>query len=218
MIIIQDNVQAPFVMFHSSTADFSFTSFRKAFPAPDGAWATTRHGELPTAIGESLFSKYKIAGVLLKGIGYHNNDFDKIYLELLSKGEELIDDNYTAGMSSFSKQIINALDWNRIQFIRRRNAAQIVSGLHLLDIKPMIPVTDSCVPLFIPISIPNRDAVRKALFENNIFTPVHWPVSDNCTYLERGKELARTELSLIVDQRYNFNDMQEILRVIERNI
>lgn len=216
--IVQDNVQAPYAMRQSLEADYAFTSFRKSFPSPDGACAYSKHGVLFEPVEESLFSQYKIAGTILKGLGYHNSEFDNIYLSLLGKGEELIDENFQTDMSTLSKRILNALDWDRIRFIRRRNATQIINGLKELKIEPLIPMDNTCVPLFIPISIPHRDIVRKALFANNIFAPIHWPVGNKSYQLKRGENLAQTELSLIVDQRYNSTDMQDILRVIERNI
>jgi hypothetical protein len=218
MVIVQDNVQAPFAMLEPTQADYAFTSFRKAFPVPDGAWAVARNHRLEEAERSSDFSAYKTAGCFLKGIGIHNARFESIYLDLLAKGERLIDEDYGTAMSGLSKRIIRSLDWNRIQSIRLRNAHQIMEGLKDLGITPLLSPSGNQVPLFIPVQLANRDRIRKQMFENQIFCPVHWPVHESPYKLKRGEEMARTELSLIVDQRYNMQDMQAILRVLERSI
>lgn len=68
-------------------------------------------------------------------------------------------------------------------------------------------------PLFLPIILDNRDAVRRYLFERMIFCPIHWPMQDNC--FEMGYRMYKNELSLIVDQRYNENDMFRLLNALE---
>lgn len=217
MTIVLDNVQSPYAMLETSDADYSFTSFRKSFPTPDGAWAVSKSNKLIQYKNNSSFYQYKVAGNILKGLNFHSEDFDRIYLELLEKGEALIDDDYHTDMSDLSKYIVNDIDWKRIGYIRQRNANFLIKGMKNIGIMPMIEYDYNKVPLFIPFQFKNRDKVRKALFENKIFCPVHWPL-DGRYKLERGKELSDTELSIIIDQRYNINDMLIILNTIEHNI
>ena len=81
-------------------------------------------------------------------------------------------------------------------------------------IQTLLPVDEDKVPLFVPIVLNNRDEVRKAMFRNEIFCPVHWPEDD--MGMKRGKLMARTELSLIVDQRYGRKEMEEIITSVIR--
>lgn len=67
------------------------------------------------------------------------------------------------------------------------------------------------VPMFVPIFLENRNEMRKKLMKNNIFCPVHWPFNAS---EEDKNSLYDTELSLVCDQRYSSNDMENIVKVL----
>lgn len=71
-------------------------------------------------------------------------------------------------------------------------------------------------PLFIPIFLDNRDVLRKELFSNEIFVPIHWPVSKKDVNENSG--MYSKELSLICDQRYDEEDMKKQLSIIRQFI
>lgn len=218
MMIILDNVQAPYAMLERTEADYSFSSFRKAFPVADGSWVISKTEKLsqPSKINE--FAQYKIAASYLKAIRSQQLFCDEVYLDLFHKGEEKIDDDYQTDMTSLSKDILADMEWNRWALLRKRNAEIIVNGLKQLGLKPILSLQEKAVPLFVPIRIENRDIVRKAMFANNIFLPVHWPIEDRYqSKLKRGSDLAAHELSIIIDQRYTVSDMKRILNILEDN-
>lgn len=66
--IIVDDVMNYFGAAQYTEYDYSFTSFRKWYPVPDGAGIRcVRVGEIPDRyLAENLFYKYKLAGNLLK--------------------------------------------------------------------------------------------------------------------------------------------------------
>lgn len=219
MIIILDNVQAPYAMLIDTDADFMFSSFRKAFPVVDGSWVISKSISLQQHKRTNDFAQYKIAASYLKAIRGKHFYHDEIYLDLYNKGEMMIDDDYLTDMSQLSKDILADMQWNRIAILRKRNVEFVLKGLKKIGISPVIPVEKQNIPLFIPIRIENRDYVRKAMFTNNIFLPVHWPVEENHKHkLKRGTEMAAHELSIIIDQRYSINDMKKILYILESNI
>lgn len=219
MVILLDNVQAPYEMLNETDADYTFSSFRKAFPVPDGSWVISKKNALPQYEQINEFAQYKIAASYLKTIREQHLFNDEVYLDLFHKGEVKIDDDYQTDMTQLSKDILANMEWNRWAILRKRNAETIIEGLKGLGISPIVPLQENAVPLFIPIRIENRDKVRKAMFANNIFLPVHWPVEDEYkNRLNRGSDLEVHELSIIVDQRYTFGDMKRILSIIESNI
>ena len=71
-------------------------------------------------------------------------------------------------------------------------------------------------PLFVPVIIKNgkRDALKNYLLENQIYSPVHWPVSKFHKLKKEEKNIYDNELSIVCDQRYDKDDMQRILNVI----
>ena len=219
MMIILDNVQAPYEMLNETDADYTFSSFRKAFPVADGSWVLSKEGGLSQYDTVNKFAQYKIAASYLKAIRDQQLFNDEVYLDLFHKGEIKIDEDYQTDMTQMSKDILANMEWNRWAILRKRNAEIILEGLKALGISPIIPLRENAIPLFIPVRLDNRDKVRKAMFANNIFLPVHWPVEDEYkSKLKRGGDLAAHELSIIVDQRYTVSDMKRILNILENNI
>lgn len=214
-IIIEDDVQA-FYEFKKELngVDFKFTSLRKTFAVPDGGLVKTNHS-LPKVDFINTFGQYKAAAALLKSMRDGNFN-DQIYLELFEKGESLIDGELEFGMSPIAKKLYSYVDEERAKVRRLNNARYIVDQLAKMGIKPILPLTERHVPLFVPIVLKNRDAVRRAMFKKEIFCPIHWPLEGE--ELQRGRMMAETELSLIIDQRYGVKDMDEIINVLKENI
>ena len=217
-LIVLDNVQAPFLIDKPSNADVSFTSLRKAFPLPDGGLVHLNSFTLSPNSHPSKFPQYKIAASYLKNLRVHENYDDDIYLDLYHKGEEFIDRDYDNAPSNYTLKTYPSLDIHRMSVLRKRNAQTIQKGLDRLGLKPCVEIPKDSVPLFIPIILENRDKVRKAMYCNNIFLPVHWPVEEHVKDLKRGYFMAKHELSIIIDHRYTNSDMERILSVLENNI
>lgn len=216
--VILDNVQAPFLIERDTHADVSFTSLRKALPVPDGGLVHLKGQKLIECEEPAKFSQYKIAASYLKNLrscGYYDDD---IYLDLYHKGEETIDTDYDKAPSQYTMKVYGSLDMNRMIILRKRNASVILKGLNQLGLKPCVPISEDDIPLFIPILLENRDKVRKAMFANNIFLPVHWPVEEHKDELKKGSFMANHELSIIIDHRYSVEDMESILDVLEKNL
>lgn len=207
-IIIEDDVQAYYEFKKPlGDVDFKFTSLRKTFAVPDGGLVKTKHN-LPKVESPNMFGQYKAAASLLKSMREGNFN-DKIYLELFEKGESLIDDELDSGMSLVAEKLYAFMDEERVKIRRLNNASYLVKKLDSIGIKPILPLIDNHVPLFIPIVLNNRDDVRKVMFQHEIYCPIHWPLEG--LNLKRGEIMSRTELSLIVDQRYSQKDMDIIL-------
>lgn len=213
-IIIEDNVQAYYEFKKDlGDVDFKFTSLRKTFAVPDGGLVKTKH-QLPKVETPNTFGQYKAAAALLKSMREGNFN-DQIYLELFEKGEDLIDSEQECGMSNIAEKLYGIVDEERVKVRRLNNARFLIEELAKIGIKPLLPLTDDHVPLFIPIALNNRDVVRKSMFKNEIFCPIHWPLEG--LNIKRGKLMAESELSLIIDQRYGRRDMEKILSIIVDN-
>ena len=68
--------------------------------------------------------------------------------------------------------------------------------------------------LFVPIWLEDRNKVRKQMFQQQIFCPVHWPLEG--MNVQKGAEMAEHEMSIIIDQRYTNKDMDFILNTLEK--
>ena len=215
--IIEDNVQSFFSMWHSSESDFIFTSFRKALPLPDGGWVKTSY-HLDSPIARNTFSQYKIAGAILKGLRPYGCFDDSLYLNLLETGEDQIDDNLNSKISDMTINLFSGIDLHKVEVLRKRNADYLQNGLKSIGIELLIPLSEGCVPLALPVYLNNRDKIRKRLFEHEIYCPVHWPKCSSSFSLSKGEELYDHELSLVIDQRYGLEDMDRILTILEDSL
>ena len=213
-IIIEDDVQAYYEFKKElSGVDFKFTSLRKTFAVPDGGLVKTKHC-LPKVDTPNTFGQYKAAAALLKSMREGNFN-DQIYLELFEKGESLIDSEQDCGMSRIAEKLYSFVDEERVRVRRLNNAEYLIGELEKIGVTPILPLTEDHVPLFIPIKLSNRDIVRKSMFAHELFCPVHWPLDG--LDIQRGKQMADTELSLIIDQRYGRKEMEAILAIINSN-
>ena len=213
-IIIEDDVQAYYEFKKDlNGVDFKFTSLRKTFAVPDGGLVKTLH-ELPKTEMPNTFGQYKAAAALLKSMREGNFN-DQIYLDLFEKGESLIDSELDCGMSQIADKLFNIVDEDRVKVRRLNNARYLLKRIEEIGIKPLLPFNEDKVPLFIPITLSNRDDVRERMFKKEIFCPIHWP-PDNIA-IKKGKEMSETELSLIIDQRYGQKEMDEIIGVLKND-
>ena len=214
-IIVEDDVQAYYEFKKPlGNVDFKFTSLRKTFAVPDGGLVKTKFS-LQKVESPNTFGQYKAAAALLKSMREGNFN-DNIYLEMFEKGESFIDDELESGMSLIAEKLYSYVDEERVKVRRLNNAIYLLEQLEKLGIKPLLPLTEDHVPLFIPVVLKNRDTVRKVMFKQDIFCPVHWPLDG--MNVKRGELMSQTELSLIIDQRYGRNDMDNIIAVIKEHL
>lgn len=216
-IVIEDDVQAYwyFVENENEFADYRFTSLRKALPIPDGGIVRTKN-KMPEALRENTFAPLKIKAGTMKLHRGENSINDENYLRFFEEGERLIEDNYESKMSSISHGLYQGVLDQEAKARRRKNADYLIKGLESMNILPLMKVLGSATPLFIPIFLNNRNAVRRQMFQHEIFCPVHWPLEGMNVKL--GAEMAEHELSLIVDQRYTEDNMNQILEIIKKAV
>lgn len=219
-VVIQDNVQAFFDMQKKTEADFVFTSFRKTLPVPDGALVISRNKVKlsPLVKKEHPCVLLKLLGGILKQTKKYSAIDDKIYLHFFSKGESLLDifrGSYQ--ISDYSRAILVHLRYDKIKEKRRKNAGYIRKNLLEMGIREIINIDPDKIPLFIPVFVKERDEVRRKLFEEKIFLPIHWPL--NKKYLKKmstAAHFSENELSIIVDQRYGMEDMKRIIEILKK--
>lgn len=219
VIIIEDDVQAlfSFLSERSEYIDFRFTSLRKSLAIPDGGLIEPSIGKFSEEV-KNTFTQYKTAAGILKANNKNNLYDDSIYLQLFEKGEEVLECEYESCMSKLSHTLFSRADINEVRSIRKQNAAFIYSELNKLGVKTLLPYNEDFCPLFVPIYLDDRNKVRRAMFAKQVFCPVHWPLNSQMKNLNTGSVMAEHELSIIIDQRYNLQDMQSIIDIIKENI
>ena len=212
-IIIEDDVQAYYCFAEETNpfADYRFTSLRKTFAVPDGGLVYTKR-PMPIAKQPNTFAKYKVEAGVMKAHRGEKGIKDEDYLALFEKGSKLIVENYESIMSRDSKMLWAGTDTQFVKKRRQENAKYLIDGLESIGIKTLIDVPGNKVPLFIPIWLEDRDDIRKKMFENEIYSPVHW--TQGVLPTKTGANMARHELSIIIDQRYPPKKIKKTLQYL----
>lgn len=217
-IIICDKTHSIFV--DKNEYDYTFGSLRKWSGFIDGGFAKCKNGfkiENP----KNTNHDYKVTklNAMKQKEDYLNGSINnKDYLNTFNKLEDQLENYYDYG--SDSEDILQAKMFD-IEFVKKRrqeNAKELLKCVK--DYALFKEINENDCPLFVPIIVPDnkRNELRKVLIGNNIYCPVHWPLTDLHNINEEEKFLYNNELSLICDQRYNIDDMKRICQVIEEFI
>ncbi len=170
--VVEDRVQSFFS--HSPlTGSYAFNSFRKFLPVDGSAILSRRTLDVGPQSAYRTYQLLKSAGRLLRHMHYSTIfDTEGLALRLLRRAERSY---YGYDNPSFSRRdlsILGRLDLVEHVRMRRGNYRMLLEEFPRLALYKSLPET--VVPLGFPIVVPERNAVRRALAERNIFCPVHW--------------------------------------------
>ena len=140
--------------------------------------------------------------------------FDKSYLAVFEEAEERLESVGIASAAERDVQQARLLDIDSIKTRRRSNAEIIRAAFPGQLVFPEMRSTDT--PMFVPVIVPDgkRDALRSHLIKNDIYCPIHWPMSNYHKLDERSTAIYWNELSLVCDQRYTEEDMHRLVNTI----
>lgn len=214
-IIIRDVTHSIFSTSYID-ADFYFGSLRKWCGVWTGgfAWMKDRHFLPMEEIDDGGYTVLRAKAMQLKNcyINGHtdaegNAITDKGYLKIYGDAEASLEN---IGIKSAAERDIELAKRIDVEFIRnrRRTNAEILRNF-LPDWLIFPELRDTDCPLFVPVFISGgkRDALRHYLIRNDIYCPIHWPISDYHKLDKRERFIYENELSLICDQRYTEEDM-----------
>lgn len=136
------------------------------------------------------------------------------FLEKYALFNASLEQNYHGKkMDRFTMGILRDYNFSFMIQKRRDNANWLWQQLQYLPgITLLVPPHRDACPLFVPILVADnkRDALHRALVENDIYCPRHWPAPSNAV-----SNIYSREISLICDQRYSFSDMNRIISCIQ---
>jgi hypothetical protein len=214
-VVVEDASQA-MLLSPQTRADYLVYSPRKFLGVPDGGLLVSPNGArlpaLPLTPPPTDWWLKSFAAVLQR----RESDLSgakRNWLQLFQQSEA----NAPCGpyaMSQLSAMLIDrAFDYDDIGRRRRENYSRLSERLARFAVFTRLP--DRVVPLGFPIRVANRDAVRQALFEANIFPPVHWPLAELVPpHFEESHSLSREILTLVCDQRYDLPDMDRTAEIV----
>ena len=180
-------------------------SCRKFFGVPDGAYLST-----DASLGEELETDVSM-GRMSHLLGRFEGRASDHYAEF-RKNEDLLEEIPLRKMSLLTKNILGAVDYEKIREVRTGNFKFLhekLGSINRLDLK--VPDGAYAYPFYCRKGI----EARKRLEEGNIYVPVLWPnvLSDNSED-SREYDLASNILPLPCDQRYGEEDMEHIAEMV----
>lgn len=218
-IVIRDVTHSIFSTTYSD-ADYYFGSLRKWCGIWTGGYAWNQDGHRLVIDSENSdkckYTTLRETAMLQKAEYICGLRTDKNYLKIFAEAEETLESMRITSASDRDIGLAQILDIEFIRTRRRANAEVLRSAfLEMLIFKE---IDEADTPMFVPILVPDgkRDALRRYLINNEIYCPVHWPISEYHTISEQEKFIYENELSLVCDQRYIEKDMQRMVDVIKR--
>lgn len=200
-----------------SDADYYFGSLRKwcGFWTGGYAWARDGHRLISEDAGDHGYTSLRKKAMLLKEQYIHGGEVtDKAYLSVFEQAENALEKTGISPAAERDVHLAKQLDVEMIRKKRRENAELLMDAFPEWLMFHELKKTDT--PLFVPVLVPEqkRDALRRYLISNEIYCPVHWPVSACHKLDDRERFIYENELSLVCDQRYSAEDMQRIIDTI----
>lgn len=200
--IIVDNVQAFFTKPEKDTP--TIYSCRKFFGVPDGAYLVS--DVTPSAIDKDV-SADRVKHLFGRFDGPSATDY---YPDFLNN-EEVFDSLPTMQMSASTKNILGAIDYQRV--IGARNDNWNILHSKLKNINGLNLHTPDG-PYMYPFYVKNGGELRPILAKEKIFIPTLWPNVLSSDASDAEKDYSKNILPLPIDQRYNDDDMARLLDVL----
>jgi len=212
-IIIEDNVFSPFI---ENTANFknwiSFNSYRKFSYCAEGSLIKSSFNmdskDINPSFANYIYSKYKAKEKKSFYLEDNTDITEMDYLNLFEEGDRLID----------KQKEIYSVSPKGYYFIQKYQN-EINSDISIRDNNFLIlkkwlsPITELPYSFksFFVFYTKERDNLRRDLYNNNIFLPVHWP-----NILNIDNDLYKNLLSIPIDSRYSEEEMQRILLIVSK--
>lgn len=204
-----------------STADWCIASLRKTLPIPEGGMLWSPMGLQLPAAPEALEENEQIATIrweamklkahYLAGEAIEKAEFRKGYVDT----EEYFDHAPVCALDKSSQEYLKTFDI-RSWYNQKRNNWELLRDIKKEGVKVIIPEVKGCYPFSLVLLFDNldeRDRVRKALIEHQIYPAVLWNVPDTAS--DEVRSFSHRMLSIHCDGRYTKEDILCMKTVIE---
>lgn len=204
-----------------STADWCIASLRKTLPIPEGGMLWSPMGLKLPAVPEVSDENEKIAATrweamklkarYLGGEAIEKAEFRKGYVNT----EEYFDHAPVCALDKTSQEYLKTFDIRDWYNQKRCNWEQL-KNIKKDGVRVIGPESMGCYPFSLVLLFYNpdeRDRVRKALIEHQIYPAVLWNVP--VTVSDEVKSFSQSMLSVHCDARYNDEDIHKMKSIIE---
>ena len=229
IVIMEDVTHSLLSGFASTSADVVVCSLRKWLEIPDGGfvWGLKNfdvEGFYQTHQEETDVVKNFINASKLKleFLRTRNDELKEVFLPLFYKNNGIFGDaSRRYRMSSFSLDILMHADFKRIIETRRANYNYLLDHIN----NPLVEIIFSSlpfdvVPLYMQVYVHKgqRDLLQQALIKERLFCPIIWHTPERVLeqYPLENVIFHDDMLSLVIDQRYDIQDMERLVQNINR--
>ena len=216
-VIIRDVTHSLFSATYSD-ADYYFGSLRKWCGVWTGGYAWAKDGQrfrVDMNTGDCRYTEFRKKAMKLKSEYISGLGKDKSYLSIFNAAEEVLESIGIVPADERDVNVAMKLNVEHIKTQRRRNAEIVRNAFPDWLIFREMMNTDC--PMFVPVLVPDgkRNELRRHLINNEIYCPVHWPMSEYRKLNDKTENIYTNELSLVCDQRYTEEDMSRMVEVIQ---
>lgn len=201
--------------------DYYVTSIRKSIGVCDGALVLSKKPTNKAYLQHESpdFGSLRLDAQRQKGRYAFTKSLDDkdVFLSELRQGEAMIDKlDGVHPISAVSEMMIATINGEEIAFARRENMKHLWELLKgKVEMIPKLERSFDGAPFSLPILVENRDEVQKELAQKGVYAPVLWPISDEARKVCKvSAYISDSMLSLPIDQRYNYDDIEDIAKVV----
>jgi hypothetical protein len=217
--VLRDACQALLTDAKENEADFTVFSPRKFVGVPDGGilrCAGPLGDDRPLDEAPAIWSLDALRAVIWRG-NYDSGEDGCDWFGLFQRVESEAPIGRFA-MSAVSHALLaRAFDWNDIAARRCANYRLLADRFPMHALFPHL--RGGVVPLGFPMRVRNRDGLRRSLFANRIYPPVHWPIPlDVPAAFTASHRLSGDILTIPCDQRYGAADMERVADLIDAHL
>lgn len=224
--IVLDLTQCIFSTSSYPFVSYTVGSYRKWFPIPDGAFLECNSNERTILQPEEEnpeFSERELAAMYLRNQYFGNGEqlTKDISIRLSKAADHIAETNITPHkMSHIAYNIFIKEDSETNQHRRFENYSFLFK-----NVRESMMVEKVCknlqelttAPLYFTIFVQDRPALQRLLAQDAIYAPVIWPVEDDAVLInEDVKYIYDHILAIPCDQRYDENDMQRAVDIINK--
>ncbi len=160
-----------------------------------------------------------------------DQEMKQTFLAKIRECEGLIDEfSAVHPISEYAKKMLAMVNGEEIAFARRENMRHLWSRLHEMAVQKgahgsvkfrMVPglersfEKEGSSPFSLPILVEKRDEVQSAMAKRGVYTQWLWPLCDEAVSIcHVSKEMNDKMLSVPIDQRYSWDDIEDIADII----
>lgn len=223
IVVIEDFSHCTFSIrqIFDDAIDYYVSSIRKSIGVCDGAIILSKYKldeSLIHAESVEFASRRAVAQKMKERYAFNKDQDDKqFFLGELRSCEGVLDDfDDVRPISDKAKRQIAQVNGAEIAYARRENMKHLWS---LLNSKvTMVPGLERSfygAPFSLPILVENRDEVQHMLARKGVYAPLLWPICDEARAVcPVSAMMADKMLSIPIDQRYGWDDIEDIAQII----